>query len=81
MEKIWQYVCSRLVHKSPPSLTYCCKVKRDRATFRQILSKKAIEIISGTAYNDHSRDAREPPYMRPSTDAEDYSPVCVATTI
>ena len=47
-----------------------------------VLSKTAKETIAQGKYNERSKDAREPPYMRPSTDPEDYSQVqCVAAAL
>lgn len=81
-ERIWQYVRSDLSYISIHLPTYCHKVNRDRAALNQILSKTAKETIAQGKYNERSKDAREPPYMRPSTDPEDYSQVqCVVAAL
>lgn len=56
-----------------------CKDGREHFKCERILSASAIAIISQNMQHGRYRrreDAREPPFMAPSMDPDDYSLVC-----
>jgi hypothetical protein len=65
---------------SAQPLTTCLKVSDSKTTIRWILTPAAKKVIlrahAAGLYGKDRLDAREPPYMAPSTNPEDYSKVC-----